>query len=181
MDPPWHFRCEARGLYLSVSLCHGVDMNAKCAAAANRMLNEVEMTGAWLSTCFTTETMAYKLNIIYSGYTGAVAEWRYTALCCLQSSKANWTNYQVTCKTFGHQADITPASTIDCHRHTATLPLRSLPCCGEGSGFVIFEELRLYNLEQISRLFNLFSYLPLTWLVCFGLTIRFSAIHPNPK
>ena len=23
-------------------------MNAKCAAAANRMLNEVEMTGAWL-------------------------------------------------------------------------------------------------------------------------------------
>ena len=55
-------------------------MNAKCAAAANRMLNEVEMTGAWC----TTETMAYKLNIIYSGYTGAVAEWRCTVLFAKQ-------------------------------------------------------------------------------------------------
>ena len=160
--PPWHSRCEARGLYLSVSLCHRVDMNAKCAAAANRMLNEVELTGAWL--------LGAPLKPWHTNSTLSIlatqGQWRNGgALCCLQSSKANWTNYQVTCKTFGHQADITPASTIDCHRHTATLPLRSLPCCGEGSGFVIFEELMLYNLEQISRLFNLFSYLPLTWLV----------------
>ena len=52
-------------------------MNAKCTAAANRMLNEVEMTGAWLlgaplKPWHTNSTF----NIIYSGYTGAAAEWR---------------------------------------------------------------------------------------------------------
>ena len=43
-------------------------MNAKCAAAANKMLNEVELTGTWLLELVhwcTTEPMAYKLNVCY--------------------------------------------------------------------------------------------------------------------
>ena len=60
-------------------------MNAKCAAAANTMLNEVEMTtlgyllGAPLKPWHTNSTF-----VIYSGYTGAVAEWRCTVLFAKQ-------------------------------------------------------------------------------------------------
>ena len=133
MDPPWLSRGEARGLYLSVSLCHRVDMNAKCVAAANKMLNEVELTGTWLLVHHWNHGIQTQRLLSIPATQG---QWRNGGelCCCLQSSKANWTNYQATCKTFGHQADITPPSTIDCHRHTATLTLCSLPCCGEGSG-----------------------------------------------
>ena len=82
--PPWHSRSEARGLYLSVSLYHCVDMNAKCAAAANRMLNEVEMTGAWLLAAPLKPWHTNSTLVIYSGYTGAVAEWRCTVLFAKQ-------------------------------------------------------------------------------------------------